>query len=79
IRMELNPLLNFNFTIIANLNDPSYLLQPGLVWNVAENFEITIGANFTIGGKDDEYGQVSSFSKIMDYGSSLFLWAVFFF
>ncbi|MCK5096464.1 MAG: hypothetical protein KAR45_00080, partial [Desulfobacteraceae bacterium] len=81
IRMELNPLLNFSFIVIANLNDPSCLLQPGLIWNVAENFEITIGANLAIGGKDDEYGQIQiPFStKKIDYGSNLFLCGTMFF
>ena len=81
ISIELNPLLNFNFTAIANFNDPSYLLQPGITWNAAQNFEITFGANFAIGGKDDEYGQVRIplSTKRMDYGSSLFLWVTMFF
>ncbi|NOX34797.1 MAG: hypothetical protein GXP56_13885 [Deltaproteobacteria bacterium] len=81
LRIELNPLVNFNFTAIVNLNDPSYLLQPGITWNAAQNLEITIGANFAIGGKGDEYGQVQiPFStKTMDYGSNLFLWVTMFF
>ena len=81
IRIELNPLVNFNFTAIANLNDPSCLVRPGLTWNAAQNCEITIGANFAIGGKDDEYGQIQIpvSLKTMDYGSNLFLWVTLFF
>ncbi|MCK5542835.1 MAG: hypothetical protein KAI40_09085 [Desulfobacterales bacterium] len=81
IRIELNPLLNFNFTAIANLNDPSYLFQPGISWNAAQNLEITIGSNLAGGKKDDEYGQVQiPFStKRTDSGSILFLWATIFF
>ncbi|MCK5311321.1 MAG: hypothetical protein KAJ62_04390 [Desulfobacteraceae bacterium] len=81
ISIELSPLLNFNFTAIANLSDPSYLIQPGITWNAAQNFEIAIGANFAIGGKDDEYGQVGIplSTKKMDYSSNLFLWVTMFF
>jgi len=73
--------LNFNFTAIANLNDPSCLIQPGLTWSTAQNLEITIGANFAIGGKGDEYGQIQLpvSIKTMDYGSNLFLWVTLFF
>ncbi len=81
IQIELNPLLNFNFTAIANLNDPSFLLQPGITWDAAQNIEITVSSNFTIGGKDDEYGQIQipSSTKSVDKGSSLFLWITMFF
>ena len=81
IQIELNPLLNFNFTAIANLNDPSFLLQPGITWDAAQNIEITVSSNFTIGGKDDEYGQIQipSSTKSVDRGSSLFLWITMFF
>jgi hypothetical protein len=81
IRIELNPLLIFNFTAIVNLNDPSYLLQPGITWNAAQNLEITVGSNFAIGGKGDEYGQtqIPFSTKKIDNGSSLFLWITMFF
>lgn len=81
LKIELSPLLNFNFTAIANLNDPSYLLQPGITWNVAENFEITTGSNITLGKKNHEYGQIQiPFStKTTDNGSNLFLRVTMFF
>ncbi|MEA1969444.1 MAG: hypothetical protein U9N77_14650 [Thermodesulfobacteriota bacterium] len=81
IIIELNPLVNFNFTAIANLNDPSYMLQPEIIWDMAQNIEITIGSSFALGGKDDEYGQIQiPFSiKEMDYGKNLFLWITMFF
>ncbi len=81
VNIELSPLINFNFTAIINLNDPSYLIQPGIIWSAAQNFEITIGANIAIGEKNDEYGQllIPMSEKRMDYGSSLFLWATLFF
>jgi hypothetical protein len=81
LRIELNPLLNFSFTAIANLNDPSYLLQPGITWDVAENFEITIGSNIALGKKNHEYGQIQiPFSaKTTDNGSNLFLLLTMFF
>ena len=81
IQIELNPLLNFNFTAIANLNDPSFLLQPGITWDAAQNIEITVSSNLTIGGKGDEYGQIQipSSTESVDRGSSLFLWITMFF
>ena len=81
LRIELSPLVNFSLTAIANLNDPSYLLQPVIAWSAAQNLEVTIGSNLAIGGKDDEYGQTQMpFStKRMDNGSILFLWITLFF
>ncbi|MCP3900056.1 MAG: hypothetical protein GY707_10120 [Desulfobacteraceae bacterium] len=81
IKIELSPLFNFNFTGIVNLDDPSYLLQSGITWNAAQNLEITIGSNYAIGNKGDEYGQIQiPFSaKRKDTGSSLFLWITMFF
>jgi hypothetical protein len=81
ISIELSPLFNFNFTGIVNLGDPSYLIQPKITWSAAQNFEITLGANFAIGGKNEEYGFqiLPSSTREMDYGSSAFLWATMFF
>ncbi len=56
IQAELNPLLNVYFTIINNLADLSGILQPRLNWDMAENTQLTFGANISYGKTGTEYG-----------------------
>jgi hypothetical protein len=56
VQVELHPLFNVFFTVINNLEDPSGALQPYAVWDVAQDFEITVGANISYGGRDTEFG-----------------------
>ncbi len=81
LKIGLTPLVDFNFTAIVNLDDPSYIFQPGITWSIMENFEITIGANLKSGSEGDEYGQILlPFSnRRMDSGSNIFLMVTFFF
>ena len=44
---ELHPLLNGNLAVIANVEDPSALLAPSLVWNVSD--EVTASASGFVG------------------------------
>ena len=58
LQMEINPLLNLRLLVIANLDDPSSLIQPVLTFSAARNIEIILGSNIAIGGRGDEYGQI---------------------
>jgi len=56
VQVELHPLFNVFFTVINNLEDPSGILQPYAVWDVAQDFQMTFGANISYGGRDTEFG-----------------------
>ncbi|MBN1141933.1 MAG: hypothetical protein JXB25_09105 [Deltaproteobacteria bacterium] len=56
LQVELHPLLNFYLTAIANLEDPSGILQPRLLWDATESLRLTLGANLYWGGPETEYG-----------------------
>lgn len=56
LRLELYPLLRTNLTTIVNIADPSAILQPQLVWDVAANFQLILGANFNWGDDNTEFG-----------------------
>ncbi len=56
VKMELHPLLNVFLTVINNMQDPSGILQPYAVWDVARDFQITLGAKIPCGGGDTEFG-----------------------
>jgi hypothetical protein len=81
LQIEINPLLNFNVLIIANINDPSYLIQPLFTYSILQNLEVKFGANVAVGGRDDEYGQIEIpfSSKTKDFGSNAFIWVTKFF
>ena len=81
LQIEINPLLNFNLLIITNLDDPSFRIQPLFTLSAAQNLEITLGSNISLGGRGDEYGQIQiPFStKTLDSGSNIFFWATLFF
>jgi hypothetical protein len=59
VRLELHPLVNLFLTAIQNLGDPSGVVQPRLVWSVAQEVELLAGANLYWGGADTEYGGFS--------------------
>jgi hypothetical protein len=56
VQVELHPLFNVFFTVINNVEDPSGTLQPHAVWDIAQDFQITFGANVSYGGRDTEFG-----------------------
>ena len=56
LQVEFHPLLNCHVTLITNLRDPSGAIQPRLVWDPAQNLQITVGANFYYGGANTEFG-----------------------
>ncbi|NLC70458.1 MAG: hypothetical protein GX751_03765 [Desulfuromonadaceae bacterium] len=56
LQVELHPLVNLYLTIISNLEDPSGILQPRLLWDVGQNLRLTVGGNFYCGGPETEYG-----------------------
>ena len=81
IQAELNPLLNVYLTIINNPADPSGILQPRLNWDMAENTQLTFGANISYGKTGTEYGgfKIDQTNYLNKPSDSAFLWLTYFF
>lgn len=56
LQVEVHPLVNLAMTTITNINDPSGLLQPTLVWDAREDLRLDAGALIPWGGAETEYG-----------------------
>ncbi len=55
-QVEINPLVNFYFTVIHNIHDRSSVIQPRLMWDISENIRLTFGADLYYGGNGSEFG-----------------------
>jgi len=49
--------MNCFVSVIVNLKDLSFLLQPRLVWEMTESFQLLTGINLPVGGRGDEFGE----------------------
>lgn len=83
LQLELHPLLVTHITTICNTADPSGIFQPLLMWDVAPNFQLIMGANFNWGGDDTEFGGFdtavgTSTVKVVSTDSR-YLWLTYFF
>jgi len=58
IRVELHPLFNVYVTVIENLADPSGVVQPRAVWDMAEDMQVTFGGSLYHGRKGTEFGGI---------------------
>ena len=56
IQVEIHPLFNFFFTAINNMADSSGILQPRVIWDVKQDFQVTMGGNISYGGFETEFG-----------------------
>ncbi len=57
VQYEAHPLINCFVSVIVNLKDHSFLLQPRLVWEMTESSQILTGVNLPVGGGGDEFGE----------------------
>ena len=76
LQVELHPLLNFFFSGIVNLEDPSAALLPRLVWNVRQDLELTFGGNLYLGGPGTEFGGLPPLALLSSIAPAdrLYLW-----
>jgi len=81
IRVEVHPLFNVYLTVINNLADPSGALQPRAVWDIAEEIQITLGANKYYGRRETEYGgfKIPGTTLLNKAPDCAFLWLTYFF
>ncbi len=56
IRLELHPLFNAYLTVISNVEDPSWIVQPRVSWDFAPSFRLTVWGNIAFGRHGTEYG-----------------------
>lgn len=54
--VDLTPLLQFTPLLLANLEDPSALLQLGLRWSLAQDWELLAALSLPLGPAGTEYG-----------------------
>jgi hypothetical protein len=79
--VELHPLVQFYFTAINNIKDPSGILQPRATWDMTQNLQATLGANLYYGAPDTEFGGIlipgtTIRARPVD---SLYLWLTYYF
>lgn len=81
ITVELHPLARIYLTAINNLADPSGMLQPRGVWDVAENLQLTSGANVSYGEVGTEYGgfEIPGTNQVLKPANNSFVWFTLFF
>lgn len=56
LQVEVHPLTQVYTTAIVNLADPSGLVQPQLLWDMAENWQLILGGQWHWGGRGTEFG-----------------------
>jgi hypothetical protein len=81
LQCEVHPLFNVYGTVITNLRDPSAILLPRAVWDMAQNIQMTVGAVIFLGGKGTEYGgiEIPSTDVYVKAADNAFVWLHWFF
>lgn len=81
LQVELHPLLNLHLVGIANLEDPSGVLLPQVVWSVRQNLELTLGGNLHVGPAGTEFGglPVPLTNQTVESPDRAYLWIKAFF
>lgn len=69
---EILPILTSNLAVVANLEDPSALVVPGLSWSVAGDAVLVVGANLALGRRPEPTGaDVSESDSLAEITRSL--------
>jgi len=81
INLELHPLVNACLTVINNVQDPSGLVQPRIIWNITNAMDITIGGGLCYGGTNTEFGriQIPDTTLYTSPGNSFYVWMTWYF
>jgi hypothetical protein len=83
LQVEVHPLAQVHTTAIVNLADPSGLLQPQLLWDVAENWQLIFGGQWHWGGQGTEFGGFSideaDGRHLLRPADQVYLWLSFYF
>ncbi|MFO7965716.1 MAG: hypothetical protein R6U50_17455 [Desulfobacterales bacterium] len=81
VQFEIHPLVNLFCTVIENLEDPSGVVLPRLLWNAKQNLQITLGASIFTGGTDTEFGGIGiPFTPVyLKSANNAFVWVTWYF
>ncbi len=81
LQMELHPLVNLFLTSINNIEDPSGILQPRIVWDMAANWQLNTGAGILYGRRNSEYGgfPLPGTPYLQRSPDTIYLWVTYFF
>jgi hypothetical protein len=83
LQVEVHPLVKVDTTAIVNLADPSGLLQPQLLWDVAENWQLILGGQWHWGNGNSEFGgfDVTTTDRSIRVvpADRLYLWLTYYF
>ena len=81
LQYEAHPLVNLLVTVIYNLEDNSFLLQPRLNWEVSQSLELLLGVNVSEGSAGSEFGELINPEDGTGFGnpSQAYLIATYFF
>lgn len=58
LQVEVHPLVNVLVSGIVNLEDPSGIIQPRVVWNASQSMTMTVGVDVPFGKTGTEYGGI---------------------
>lgn len=56
IQLEWHPLVQVHVTSIINIDDPSGIMQPQVLWDMSDNLQLIAGASWHWGGANTEFG-----------------------
>jgi hypothetical protein len=83
MQVELHPLVQFFTTAVVNLADPSGVLQPQLQWDVTEDLQAILGAQWCWGGRDTEFGGYEVAAGALEFtvapSERVYLWLTYYF
>lgn len=76
LQVEFHPLLHGTISTIADLQGPSVILQPRLVWDARPNLQFTLGAQLGAGARGTEFGGPPdpAMGRYLRPPQMLFLW-----
>lgn len=58
LQVEMHPLVNVFLSGIVNIEDPSGIFQPRVVWNASQTMTVTAGLDIPVGKTGTEYGGI---------------------
>ncbi len=81
IQMEAHPLVNLYLLAISELQGPSAVLQPRMVWDAAQSLRCILGATLYAGETGTEYGgfPVKDADLVIKPADTAFVWITWFF
>jgi hypothetical protein len=83
LQVEVHPLAQVYTTAIVNFADPSGLLQPQLLWDMAENWQLIFGGQWYWGRQGTEFGGFdidgATGERLLRPAAQGYLWLSFYF